>query len=64
MKPAVPNESIVPWASEHIIPWIFSMIAISASKRSSAAEVYSFTTDLIVGNGAGQEIIRRILKMP
>lgn len=47
MKPALPKENVVPWASEHLIPWIFSMIAISASERASAAMVYSATDDLI-----------------
>jgi hypothetical protein len=39
MKPALPREDVVPWASEHLIPWIFSMIAISASERLSAEKV-------------------------
>jgi hypothetical protein len=47
MKTALPREDVVPWASEHLIPWIFSMIAISASKRASAVTVYSTMNDLI-----------------
>jgi hypothetical protein len=39
MKPALPREGVVPWASEQLIPWIFSMIAISASERLSAEKV-------------------------
>ena len=56
MKPALPKEDVVPWASEHLIPWIFSMIAISAGERASEVIVYSTTNGLIVGFGAWQKI--------
>ena len=52
MKPALPREDVVPWASEHLIPWIFSMIAISASERLSAEMVFSLVTKLTTGTGA------------
>ena len=49
MKPALPRETIVPWAPSELIPWIFSMIVISAGGRSSAAKVCTNRTQLIIG---------------
>ena len=40
MKPPMPRESVVPWASQKIATWIFSMLELSASKRASATSVY------------------------
>jgi hypothetical protein len=38
-KDPKPADEVLPWASGDIIPWIYSMIAISAGKRTSAAQV-------------------------
>lgn len=54
-KPALPKEQVVPWASEHIISWIFSMIVISASQRTSPASVYVWISTLTLGDWTRKE---------
>jgi len=39
MKPAMPQKDVVPWAPEETLPWIFSMIAISAGTRLTGKAV-------------------------
>lgn len=48
-KPALPRENVVPWASKQLIPWIFSMLAISAGQRATASSVYPFVSILTTG---------------
>jgi len=55
MKLALPRKDVVPWAPEHLLPWIFSMIAISAGERLSAKAVLQSVAELILGIGARNE---------
>jgi hypothetical protein len=40
MKPAKPRKEVVPWAPDELIPWIFSMLAISGTQRLSGKAVF------------------------
>lgn len=39
VKPPLPKKDVLPWASQGMRDWIFSMIAISAGERASASRV-------------------------
>jgi hypothetical protein len=40
MKPAMSRNEVVPWAPDELIPWIFSMLSISAGQRLSGKAVF------------------------